>query len=94
MTRAEQLRQASRRYYRKKSERFTSQGLTTRGTIRKYKLWESVGLPRLVRERIERRDMALLGFTSRNARRGQTVKCQDRNARLRLYRLARKAIQA
>lgn len=38
---------------------------TTRGTVRKYRRWPVPGLPRGVRERIERRERILAGFTAR-----------------------------
>lgn len=94
MNRRDRNNLAARHYWQRQANAFRAQGLTTRGTPRKYRQWPVPGLPRRVRERIERRELALRGLTSRgNPRRpvkfGGGV---DRNARLRLRTAALNAL--
>jgi hypothetical protein len=90
--RRQQINAAAARYYRKRAAEHAADGLTTRGTVRKYRRWPAV-LLRSVRQRIERRDLVLNGLTTRGTFRKQRVRGGlDRNARLRLHTAALNAI--
>jgi hypothetical protein len=87
----EQRSAALRWYYRRKAN-LAGGRFTTRGTVRKYRLWPAV-LSRVDRQRIERRDLVLAGFTTRgNPQRRRIAGGLDRNARARLRTAALNAI--
>lgn len=83
-----------RRYQQRIAAENVARGLTTRGTMRKYHLWDCV-LPRGERQRIERRDLVLQGLTTRGTQRIRRI-CGgagvDKNARQRLHVAALNAI--
>lgn len=90
--RRQQVNAAAKRYWHRKATANRAEGLTARGTRRKYRVWPAT-LSRLDRLRIERRDLVLCGLTTRGEIRQRRVRGGlDRNARLRLRTAALNAI--
>jgi hypothetical protein len=66
-TRRQQINAAANRYFHRKATARAQAGLTTRGTARVYRRWETPGLPRHVRARMSRRYLTMADLMDRVA---------------------------
>jgi hypothetical protein len=62
-----QINAAANRYFHRKSAEREAAGLTTRGTARVYRRWETPALPRHVRARMSRRYLTMADLMDRVA---------------------------